>query len=49
MKKLTMMKEKRQILVFFKKYLYTFLISVVIGLSPNISFSQENLNGQLMR
>ena len=27
-----------------KKSLYTFLISVAVGLFPTISFSQENLN-----
>ena len=30
----------------FKKFLYTLLISVAVGTSPNISFSQENSNAQ---
>ena len=36
----------RQLFVFFDRSLYSFLISVVIGLFPSISFSQENLSGQ---
>ena len=36
----------RRITVFFGRPLYAFLISVVIGLFPSISFSQENLSEQ---
>ena len=36
----------RRITVFFGGPLYAFLISVVIGLFPSISFSQENLSEQ---
>ena len=41
MKKVTMKKEKIQLEVFFKKPLYTLLISVAVGLSPNISFPKR--------
>ena len=47
MKKATMMKEKIGLETrLFKKSLYTLLISVAVGISPNISFSQENSNAQ---
>ena len=47
MKKVTMMKEKIGLETrLFKKFLYTLLISVAVGISPNISFSQENSNAQ---
>ncbi|MDA9689913.1 hypothetical protein N9V13_05830 [Betaproteobacteria bacterium] len=35
----------RQLLVFFERSLYAFLISVVIGLFPSISLSQADLGG----
>ena len=34
----------RQIFVFFEKFLSTFLISVVFGLFPTVSFAQESLS-----
>ena len=47
MKKVTIIKEKIRLEArLFKKYLYTLLISVAVGLSPSISLSQENLNAQ---
>ena len=47
MKKATMMQEKIRLEDrFFKKLLCTLLISVAVGLSPNVSFAQENLNAR---
>ena len=47
MKKVTMMKEKIRLEArLFKKISLHILISVAVGLSPTISFSQENLNAQ---